>query len=427
MIGLLGVELDPIMRERMRGFRELRSASEALEELRRRITWRIQEVEEVDLSSALGRVCGEDVSAPIDSPPYDRSAVDGYAVVAEDTFGATPTNPIELKIVGEVKAGAPPVGLPEVTRGLAVEIFTGAPIPPGANAVVPVEGARGRGDVVEVFSQVHPYENISRRGEDFRAGELVLRRGSIIKAWHIGAIASLGISRVKVLRRPRVALISTGSELADRYDAMGSGKIFDSTRPMLKALLTQYGAEAVDLGIAEDDLMEISSRIGRGLRVADAVIVTGGTSVGETDLVPDAVAENAEIVVHGLRIRPAKPTGLAVSGGKPVFMLSGFPVAALIGFQLLVIPALEQMMGCRFDPRPRVRGVLTRRVASPPGIRSFVRVRVFEDELGRVFIEPLRTTGSGVLSTLTRGNGLLVIPEDVEGFDEGEVVEVELF
>jgi len=411
----------------MKGFRELTSVSDALDEIRKRVTWRIREVEEVDLLSALGRICGENISAPLDSPPYDRSAVDGYAVVAEDTFGASTTNPIELKLVGRVEAGMVAKQVPRISRELAVEIFTGAPLPPGANAVVPVENTKKKGDIVEIFLQVHPYQNVSRRGEDYRVGDVVLKRGSIIKSWHIGALASLGISKIKVLRRPRIALISTGSELAQPGERIEAGKIYDSTKPMLKAMLREYGSDPIDLGIAKDDLKEISNKLSRGLKEADAVIVTGGTSVGEKDLVPEAVSENAEIIVHGLKIRPAKPTGFAIANGKPIFMLSGFPVAALIGFQVLVVPALEQILECRFDPKPRTRGILTRRVASPPGIRTYVRVRVFKDELGRVLVEPLRVTGSGVLSTLTRGNGLLVIPEEVEGFDEGEVVDVELF
>jgi len=414
------------MREKMKGFKELTLIEDALRKMKERMTHRIQELEEVDLLSALGRVCGEDVLAPIDSPPYDRSAMDGYAVIAEDTFGASITNPIELKLVGRIEAGMSSESIPKISRGQAAEILTGAPIPTGANAVVPVENAKREGNVIKVFQQVHPYQNISRRGEDYRKSDIVVRRGTIIKPWHIGALASLGISRIKVLRKPRIALISTGSELIELEKEAEAGKIYDSTKPMLKSLLIEHGAEPLDLGIAKDQLDDILAKLRYGLEHADAVIVTGGTSVGEKDLVPEAVSENAEIIVHGLKIRPAKPTGLAIADGKPIFMLSGFPVAALIGFQVLVIPALEQMLGCKFDPKPKVKGVLTRRVASPPGIRTFVRVKAFKNEEGRVLVEPLRVTGSGVLSTLTRGNGLLIIPEEVEGFDEGDVVEVEL-
>ncbi|MCD6420953.1 MAG: molybdopterin molybdotransferase MoeA, partial [Thaumarchaeota archaeon] len=293
-------------------------------------------------------------------------------------------------------------------------------------AVVPVEKARRIGGFVEVYDQVHPNQNVSKRGEDYSRGDLVLGRGWIIKPWHIGALASLGITVVKVLRKPRAVIISTGRELVELGSPLEPGRVYNSTKPMLKALLKAYGVESLDFGILEDDEEAISERIREGLRAADLVIVTGGTSVGALDLVPEAVSKLCDLMIHGFAIRPGKPTGFAISHGKPIFMLSGFPVAALIGFMILVPPALEEMLGCRFDPPPRIRGRLLRRVASPPGIRSYIRVRVYREKSGEVLVEPLRTTGSGILSTLTRGNGLLTIPEEVEGYDEGDEVEVEL-
>ena len=410
----------------MEGFRELIRVVEAVRMLRSRITHRVRAVEEVSLLDALGRVCGEDIRAPLDSPGFDRSALDGYAVIAEDTFGASQTNPIQLEVIGESKAGADPRKLPRIRRGQAIEIMTGAPMPQGANAVVPVEKARRVGESVEIYDQVHPNQNVSKRGEDYSRGDLVLGRGWIIKPWHIGALASLGITAVKVLRKPRAAIISTGRELVELGNPLEPGRVYNSTKPMLEALLKAYGVEPLDFGIVEDDEEVVSERIREGLRAADLVIVTGGTSVGALDLVPEAVSKLCDFMIHGFAIRPGKPTGFAISHGKPIFMLSGFPVAALIGFMILVPPALEEMLGCRFDPLPRIQGRLLRRVASPPGIRSYIRVRVYRGESGEVLVEPLRTTGSGILSTLTRGNGLLTIPEEVEGYDEGDEVEVEL-
>ena len=415
------------MRERMRGFRELVTVQAAVARLRSSISHRINELEEVDLLSAPGRICGEEVLAPSDSPPFDRSAMDGYAVVAEDTFGASPMNPIELKILGKVEAGMKPSDLPKLERGMAIEIFTGAPIPPGASAVVPAEFVKKKNHLIEVYQQVHPHQNISKQGEDFSKGELILKRGELIKPWHIGAVASFGITKLKVLRKPRIALLSTGNELIEADSPREPGLIYNSTKPMLAAMLSSVGAQPIDLGIVRDDVDEIKRKIAEGIRETDGVIVTGGTSVGARDLVPEAVSKIGRIEVHGLSIRPGKPTGFAIVDGKPVFMLSGFPVAALIGFQVLVKPAIEQLLECRFDPLPKIRGKLTRRVASPPRIRSFVRVKVFMGRGGEVLIEPLRVTGSGILSTLTRGNGVLVIPEDLEGYEEGEEVEVELF
>ena len=410
----------------MEGFPSLLSVEEALKRLRASVTHRVRELEEVGLLEAVSRVCAEDVRAPIDSPPFDRSAVDGYAVIAEDTFGASLNNPVELKMVGSAYPGMDVARLPRLSRGEALKLMTGAPLPPGANAVVMVEDTVRRGEVVEVVKPVHPYRNVSRRGEDYRAGEVVVGKGTKIRPWHVAALASLNISRVRVLRRARVGVLSTGSELIEVGEEVKPGKIMNSSKPMLLALLEEEGAEGVDLGIVADDLELIKAKILEGIRGADALIVTGGTSVGELDLVPEAVSALGEVIVHGLMMRPGKPTGFGVIEGKPVFMLSGFPVAALVGFQLLVRPALSLMLGYKEEPRLRIRGRLTRRVATPPSTRSYVRVKV-KRAGGEVLVEPLMLTGSGLLSTLTEANGLLIVPEDLEGFEEGEFVEVELF
>jgi len=410
----------------MRGFKELIRVEKALEKLRNAITRKITDSERVSLLSAIGRICGEDLHAPQDYPPYDRSAVDGYAVIAEDTFGASPMNPMKLKVIAKLEAGAEVSELPEIRRGESVEVLTGAPIPRGATAVIPVEDVEKVGEEVEIRGQVYPGQNISRRGEDFKVGEIILRKGELIRPWHIGVAASFGITELTVLRRPKVAILSTGDELAEIGEEPGAGHIYNSTKPMLASALSTLGCDTIDLGISRDDVNQISEKITEGVRKGDLVIVTGGTSIGAHDLVPEAISKIGEVIVHGLAIRPGKPAGFGVVEEKPVFMLSGFPVAALIQFRVLVTPAIEYLLGCRFDPCPRVRGRLTRRVASPPGIRSFVRVRVLRTASGELLVEPLRLTGSGMLSTLTRGNGLLIIPEELEGYEEGDEVEVEL-
>ena len=410
---------------RMKGFKTLIKVSEALERFRKAVVHRIEEAEEVELMDALGRICAEDVKAVMDVPPYDRSAVDGYAIIAEDVFSASPMNPIKLKLVGKILTGSTPLTIPRIERGEAVEIMTGAPIPLNANAVVMVEDVKIVENGIEVLKPVHPYQNVSRRGEDFKRGEIVIKRGVRVKPWHIGALASLNIGKLKVFRRPRISVLSTGDELIEFGEELKPGKIINSTKPMLMALLLEEGCIPLDLGIAGDDVDEIYSKILTGLRKSDGVIVTGGTSIGVKDLVPEAVKRLGEIIFHGLRMRPGKPTGAAVSAGKPIFMLSGFPVAAAIGFEVLVRPILAHMQRCTIEPRPKIRGIITRRVVNPPNTRSYVRVRVFESD-DKVMVEPLRLTGSGILSSLTRGNGLLMIPEELEGYDEGDIVEVEL-
>ena len=415
-------------RKRMSGFPELIDINTALNILMEKINFKPVRVVNVPLEESLGRICGDDIYSPCDIPPFDRSAVDGYAVRAEDTFGASPTNPVSLRIVGTIQAGDTPDKIPDIGEGEAVEILTGAPLPRGANAVVMVEHSRKTGeDTVEVMKQVHPMQNVSRKGEDFQREDIVIRKGVRIRPWHIGALASLNITSIPVYDYLRIAILSTGSELVEPGEETGEGKVINSSKPMLKALVREMNCICIDLGTVEDELEVIASKIREGLEKADMVIVTGGTSVGEKDLVPEAVSKAGlpGVVFHGVKIRPAKPTGAGVVDGKPVFMLSGYPVSALIGFQTFVKPVIEKFYNMHREEPCKVRGRLTRRVVNPVETRSFMRVKV-EKRGGEYVVEPLMLTGSGLLSTLTKANGILVIPEGVEGYDENEEVEVEL-
>ncbi|MCL7389350.1 MAG: molybdopterin molybdotransferase MoeA [Thaumarchaeota archaeon] len=419
--------VDEAMKLEMEGFKRLTSVEKALQILREVLEKQEKKDTEVlPLLESHGRVCGEDIYAPFDIPSFDRSAVDGYAVIAEDTFSASPSNPIELKIVGSLMPGDEPGSL-RIDKGEAVEVATGAPLPLNANAVIMAEDAKEiKPGLVEVYKQVHPFQNVSRKGEDFKMGELVVKRGTRIKPWHIGALASLNISHVKVFSKPRIGILSTGSELVELGSELKPGKIVNSSKIMLKALISSCGGEPVDLGTVEDDVELISEKIEDGLKNCDALITTGGTSIGRRDLVFLAVNLIGKVLVHGLAMRPGKPTGFGLVRDKLVFMLSGFPVAALIGFNLFVKPTIEALLGTRSEPSPKIVGRLKRRVASLSGMRSYVRVRLVK--YGDSYIvEPLRLTGSGLISTLTEANGLLVIPENLEGYDEGEEVEVELF
>jgi molybdopterin molybdotransferase len=291
------------------------------------------------------------------------------------------------------------------------------------------ENAGRRGDYVEVYRPVAPMDNVSRVGEDVAAGELVFKRGTLIKPWDLGVLASMGIIKVKVYE-PRVALLVTGNELVEVEDAakngLPPGKVINSTRFILTSMLKEMGC-TVDYLKLPDDEQTIRDVVIKMLNSHDAVITTGGASVGKIDYTIKAVRElNPDYINHGLAIRPGKPNSIAVKDGKPIFMLSGFPVASLTGFEVLVRPILLHMMGAVDEPRPRIKGTLTRRVATPINTRSFVRVRVYVGEDGKTYVEPLALTGSGVLTTLVKGNGILVVPENREGYDEGDEVEVEL-
>ncbi len=410
----------------MSGFPELSTVDEALEALRLNLRYSPR-VECIPISSANGRVLAQDVTSPVDVPPFDRSAVEGYAVVSSDTFSATPTNPIELAVIGRAEAGQEPNGVPEVSPGRAVEIFTGAPLPRGSDAVVMLEQTKRSDDRVFIYSPVAKWRNVSRQGEDFKRGEPMLLGATRLKPWHIGALASTNITTVDVYERLKIGILSTGSELKEVGEELKPGEIVNSSKPMLKALIEERRCIPVDLGTVEDDLDKITERLRLGLKACAIIVTTGGTSLGEKDLVPEAVQRlgSPGLIVHGLATRPAKPTGIGIIDGKPIFLLSGYPVSALLGFELFVDAAISLIYGTRPEPRPMVRARLIRKLAKPVGYRCFVRARVIPDSSGYL-IEPLRLTGSGLLSSMTKANALIVVDEDLEGFDEGEWVEAYL-
>lgn len=412
--------------ERMRGFSELMTVSALLRRLFAAIpATKPLETENCTLIEALGRVLAEAITCPFDLPPFDRSAVDGYALRALSTIGASPTNPIEFKIVGRISAGDRPEELVRIKDQEAALIFTGAPMPGGADSVVMIEHCSQRDGSVQVNRQIHSMQNVSRRGEDYSKDETIVPVRTVLKPWHIAAIASIGKESVKVLRPLRIGVLSTGSEIVEPGQPMKPGQVSNSTKPMLLSFAKQEGCAPVDLGTVPDDLDTIIRLIAKGLESCDAILTTGGSSVGEKDLVQQAISklDGYKFVAHGLRLRPGRPTGVSLVGKKPIFVLSGFPVAAMAAFQAVVKPTLRHFTGADEETAPRLRGILKRRVSNETGNRSYVRVRVTEGSKG-FEVEPLMLTGSGLLSTLTKANALLIVNEEVEGYDEGEEVEV---
>ncbi len=418
-----------IGRKRMSGFPSLMGIDEALSTIRAHIKWLPPPVEFVRLEESIGRIVGRDVAASFDVPAFDRSAMDGYAVIGSDTTSASPTNPIDFEIVARSQPGTAPNELPVVEIGKAVEIYTGGPLPPKSDAVVMAEFAKRENRELQVLKPVAPWQNVSRRGEDFRSGETIVGAGIKIRGWHIGALASVNLVEVPVYRRLRIGVLSTGAELKEPGETLRLGEIVNSSKPMLKSLIREHGFDPVDLGTVPDDLEQVKAGLARGLSSAEMLITTGGTSVGERDLVPEAIGELGDpgLLVHGVFMRPGKPTGIGVVNGKPIFMFSGYPVAALVAFEVFVLPIIETLLGLRKQPEAKIRARLTRRVTTPVGVRSYVRVKVIEDKNRELTVEPLRLTGSGILSSMTRANGILVVPESVEGFDEGQLVEVSVF
>jgi molybdopterin molybdotransferase len=404
---------------RLKGFQKLTSKDDALR------TWlnilqikRRREVT-VPLHKALNRVQAEDIVAEEDLPRFDRSAVDGYALKSESTSGASQFKPAFFQIAAAE----------EVNSKQARQVWTGNAIPKGANAVVMLENTQRRDGEIEVWVQLAPSENVSKKGEDIKKGENAVKAGTRLKPYHLGLLAALGNSEVRVVEKPRIAILATGNELAEVGSKPAENQIFESNRIMLSAMCHELDAKTVDLGIAKDDVEEITEKLRIGLLNSDAVITTGGTSVGGLDLVPDAVNKMGKpgVVVHGVAMRPAMPTALAVLEGKPVMILSGNPVAAIIGFEVFARPLICKMLGMKKEePRPVIKAVMTRKVATALGRKTFVRVRVFQKN-GEFRAEPVSARGSGAISTMTRGNGFVIVPENREGLSEGELVMVHLF
>jgi len=410
----------------MKGFKSTVRLDEAILRFSSAIHFDKPAVEPVSTQEALGRILGEDVISQADVPPFYKSAVDGYAVHAEDTFGASRTSPSILTLIGEIEAGDKPDL--EVKRGEAVKIATGAAVSKGADAVVMLEYTKTIDPHrVEIWTPVTPSENVTRKGEDVHTGEIVLKKGVRIRPQDVGILVMLGKTVVNVAKKPRISVFSTGNELVEKEEDVEAGETVDVNRPILLSMIKEAGAIGLDKGIVKDQFEEIRRKMEEGLAEADAVVVTGGTSVGARDLVPEVVNSIGKpgILVHGVSMRPGMPTGLGVVNRKPVISLPGNPVAAMIAFEVFAKPLISRLMEAQEELTLKIKGRLTRRIASVQGFRTFNRVLV--RRLGdQVSVEPIRLTGSGILTSMTKANGILVIPEDVEGYEAGEEVEVSL-
>ncbi|WP_297550109.1 gephyrin-like molybdotransferase Glp [Thermococcus sp.] len=396
----------------MKEFKRLTPYREALSLLLNDLT-EISEFEEVVINDALGRVLAEDVVSPIDSPPFDRSAVDGYALRAEDTFPAREYNPVELKVIDEITAGEESSA--KVEPGTAVKLMTGSKIPEGANAVLMQEMAERDRDVIRVLRPVAPGQNVAFAGEDVKKGEIILRKGGILRPQDLALLKSVGFKRVKVKKKPRVGIIVTGDELIEEFDeeALKSGKILESNSIMLKGLVRQYFGEPVFYGVVPDDEDAIRNAIERAKRENDLVLVTGGSAFGDKDFAHRFV----RLLFHGTTIKPGRPIGY----GERVFIMSGYPVAVFAQFHLYVKHALAKLVGAK-NYEVRVRAKLTDRVPSQLGRYEFVKAW-YENGVAR----PIKKKGSGIISSLVESNGYIEIPEDSEGHLEGEEVWVTLY
>jgi molybdopterin molybdotransferase len=372
------------------------------------------------LFEASGRVIAEEVIAPREMPQEDNSAMDGYAVRAADCREPGTV----LRLCGYLPAGASAVGM-TVTPGTAVKIMTGAPIPHGADAVVPFEKTSEQQEAVEIHASVRAGDHIRVRGEDIAAGEAVIPCGTVLRPPEVGLLASFGRVMVPVFRRARVAVLSTGDELVEAGEAPAPGKIINSNSLALAAALQEIGAEPILLGIARDNRKSHLEKIAEGLR-ADAMVTSAGVSTGDRDLVRPVLAElGVEPVFRTVKIRPGRPTAFGMKGEVPVFSLPGNPVATMITFEEFVRPALLKMMGHRRVLKPLLRAILREEVRKKPGRLQFLRVRI-EVRDGEYLATISGDQNTGILKSMVRADALALLPEEAEVFAPGDPVEVHL-
>lgn len=379
----------------------------------------IARIEQIPLEHASGRVLAVDVTATADVPPFSRAGMDGYAVRAGDTRGATRQHPRTLRQVGTLFTGQ--VSPIPVGDGECIEISTGAPMPGGADAVVMVEETSSDDNrSVQFFAEVQPQQNVGRRGADIEAGQVVLGAGDTINSSRLGALAAVGRSNVSVFERPRVAILSTGNEVVTPGQPLAPGQIYDINRFTLSAIVQEHGGLAVPYPPAPDSLDELVSTLEQCL-VHDIVVFSGGSSVGERDLIRDAIAAKGELLFHGIAVKPGKPTGLGLVNGKPVFAMPGYPASCLSNAHILLVPLLRRMahLGPRLDRMRALR--LAERIVSVRGRVQFFTVRVVDGKAVPAF------KGSGNITSLSRADGYIEIPADVEVLEAGIPVPVTLF
>jgi len=394
----------------------------------------VLEDEQSPILDCLGQVLAEDVYSSINVPPLDNSAMDGYAVQSRDTRGASKQSPRFLRVIDTVSAGS--IAGCEVEPGTAVRIMTGAPIPKGADSVVRFEDTdetqrQGSSTEIGILREAEAGLNIRRAGEDITQGSIVLSQGAVLRPSEVGVLASLGRTTVRVIRRPTVAILTTGDELVDINQPLPAGKIYDSNTYSLAALVRRYGGIPKILGIALDSEDSVVARLRRGLD-ADMLITTGGVSAGDYDVVKDVLAKQGEIAFWTVRMKPGKPLAFGTIKGVskagiarniPHLGLPGNPVSSMVTFELFVRPAILKMMGKKNLTKPTIEAIVENSVVNSDRRRIFARVLV-EKRSGQYFARLTGPQGSGILTSMTLANGLVIIPEDKAGVVAGDVVQV---
>jgi len=408
------------------------SVEEALEKVLSYVD--VLEPEDEPILDSLGLVLADDVYSDIDIPPLDNSAMDGYAVQAESTKGASSSSPRTLHIIGEVAAGY--ISKEDVTPGTAIRIMTGAPIPKGADAVVQFEdtdeekrkATKKPLTEIGILRQAAKGLNIRKAGEDISKGSLILKAGTVLRPQEIGVLASLGRDVVRVVRRPLVAVLATGDELVDIKEALPPGKIYNSNTYSLAAQVSRYGGIPKILGIARDNIKALEAKI-KQASDADLLITSAGVSVGEYDVVKDVLARLGEVTFWTVRMKPGKPLAFGVLhlGKKkiPHLGLPGNPVSSMIAFEQFARPAILKMLGRKNFTKPTIQAICEGRLENRDRRRVFARVTVSKRD-SQYFASLAGAQGSGILTSMAQANGLMIVPEDKPVIEVGEKVQVQM-
>ena len=386
--------------------------------------------ERIPSVKARARVLAEDLHSAVDLPHFHRAAMDGYAVKAKDTFGASQSSPAYLKLAGVVEMGKE--AIQSLATGEAMRISTGGMMPPETDAVVMVEYTEEvAGPLVEIHRGASPWQNVIQIGDDIKKGEMVFPRGRRLRAHDLGALTGVGISSISVFKRPRVALISTGDEIVDADTDPRPGQVRNINQHSLAGLIEEVGCELKDWGVIRDDRGELTKAIGAALEWGDVVLLSGGSSMGAKDIALETILSfpDSEFIFHGISIAPGKPTIFAKACGKPILGLPGYPVSALVIFDLFAAPLIRRLGGESVETLRRftrsVRATLKTNIASQIGREDYVRVTM-EREADRVIATPLPSK-SGAIFTLVKADGMVRIEMNQDGLEQGEEVEVILF
>jgi len=369
----------------------------------------LSKIENLPVEKCDGRIIAEKIIAGIDVPNYRRAAMDGFAVLASETLGAGTGSPVILRLADIIE------------KGTCIRVHTGSPMPEGADAVVMVEDTVLSGDKVEIFAQVHPFKNVGAIGEDIRKGEIILNEDRILRPCDIAVLASLGTGKIKVFKRPVVVIIPTGVELIPRNKTKPEeGEVYETNGLMTAMYIRKWGGIPQLLDIVTDSPEKIEEAITSNLH-ADMIITCGGTSVGKRDHVPAVVGSMGKLLAHGVGISPGKPTALGIINGKPVVCLPGYPVAGIVALFYFGKAAFRRLGRIPDKPERTICAVLSEKIPGRTGYKTFARVKINN---GRAI--PLATTGAGILSSVSKADGFVIIPENIEGLNAGEEIEVVL-